>query len=98
MGGWQGYQETVLGNGVDVWSTQDFPGAFTQADLDGLQVNYRADVAVKNSQNNIDVCYVIVTYTLLVVGYGHNFMGVPAANIGNVCGVPTENIDKIKGV
>lgn len=98
MGGWQGYQETVLGAGVDAWSTQDFAGNFSQADLDGLQVNYRADTSNKDATNNIDVVYVIITYTLLAVGYSHDFMGVPAANIDNVCGVPTANIDKIKGV
>lgn len=32
------------------------------------------------------------------LGYGHDFMGVPATNIGIVSGVPTANIANIKGV
>ena len=94
MGGWQGYQECTLPTN---WTSNSFNGNWSQADLDGLQVRYRADVPVKLDSNNLDVVYVIVTYSV-PAGYGHDYMGVPAANIGSVNGVPTANIASIKGV
>ena len=41
---------------------------------------------------------ILVTYTPIATGYAHDFMGVPAANIGSVNGVPTANIASIDGV
>ncbi|KKM13925.1 hypothetical protein LCGC14_1711280, partial [marine sediment metagenome] len=99
MGGWQGYVECVINSTTMKWTSNSFNGSWNQANLDGLQVRYRADVSDISKgadSNNLDVVYVIVTYTV-VAGYGHDFIGVPAANIDNVIGVPTENIDKIIG-
>lgn len=100
MGGWQGYLECTLAADPNwSWTSDSFDGSWTQADLDGLQVRYRADVPDKYNTNYPSVVYVVVTYIPTApVGYGHDFMGVPAANIDNVCGVPAANIDKIKGV
>jgi len=101
MGGWQGEQEcSSFGESPD-WGWTDnnsFDGNWNQADLDGLQVKYIADVPLSKEIQEVDVCYVVVTYEAAPVGYGHDFIGVPATNIGEVCGVPTANIDKIIGV
>ena len=99
MGAWQGYQEVSFTGAPFVWTSDSFNGSWTQANLDGLQVRYRADVpdaGKAEETNSIDVCYVVVTY--VSPGYGHDFLGVPAANIDEVSGVPTANIDNIKGV
>ena len=95
---WEGEQECTLGLGAgevtNTWSGL----SFSKADLDLLLVKYVSDVPDKNDAHSIDRIYAVITYTEAVVGYGHDFMGVPDANIGSVSGVPTENIDKIKGV
>lgn len=99
MGGWQG-EVNVSAMGVNPnfsWGTNNFAGSWDQADLDGLQVRYRADCPSPQA-NTLDVVYVVVTYTLTPTGYAHDYMGVPAANIGSVNGVPTANIGNIKGV
>lgn len=97
MGGYQGAQECNVGTGL-TWKENIFNGSWSQADLNGLQVKYIADVPDKGDLNGLEVVYVIVTFDLAPVGYGHDFMGVPAANIDNVSGVPAANIDNIKGV
>jgi len=61
-----------------------------------MSIRIRADLAVSKTGIDIACVYAVVTYT--PPGYGHDFIGVPAANIDNVIGVPTENIDKIIGV
>ena len=75
----------------------------SQADLDGLLV--KLAVGTLNAGKIIDDSYIlycmhiVVTYTPAApAGYGHDYMGVLAANIDEVCGVPTANIDTIKGV
>jgi len=96
-GGWRGYQECSVTTGWG-WVGDTWNGSWTQAELNAVQVRYRADVPNKNDVNQISCVYLRVTYTQVVLGYGHDFMGVPAANIDSVNGVPTANIDNIKGV
>lgn len=94
IGGWQGYTECSIGTSWG-WATDTFNGSWTQAQLDAVQVRYRADVPGGGNINQISCVYLEVTYT---TGYGHDFIGVLAANIDEVCGVPSANIDNIKGV
>ncbi|KKN22853.1 hypothetical protein LCGC14_0910830 [marine sediment metagenome] len=61
-----------------------------------MSIRIRADLAVSKTGIDIACVYAVVTYT--PAGYGHDFIGVPAANIGSVNGVPTANIASIKGV
>ena len=98
MGGSQGYEQVPLPGILEDWADNDFPGSFSQADLDGLEVTYKAHCPDKGNYNQLEVCYVIVTYTVLVVGYGHDFLGIPAANIASIMGIPTANIDNICGL
>ena len=86
---------------VEAWTSNSFNGSWSQADLDSLQLNYRADVDAgqKADGHNIDVAYAVVTYTPTgPAGYQHKFLGIPSAKIGKVCGIPTANVGKIKGV
>jgi len=100
MGGWSAEPECVLGEVPStIWATNNFGGSWSQADLDGLQVRYRADIEEKNGLNVIFICYVIVTYTATApTGYGHDFLGIPAANIDSIMGIPAANIDNICGL
>ena len=105
MGGWQNLgaepECPITGGPLAedyTWEDNDFPGSFSQSDLDDLQVKYIADVPVKLDGNGIDVMYVIVTYTEAAVGYGHDFLGIPAANIDSIMGIPAANIDNICGL
>ncbi|KKK55544.1 hypothetical protein LCGC14_3073480 [marine sediment metagenome] len=94
--GWQGYQYLNPGTGAYAWKSVTFAGLnMNQADLNSCAIRIRADLAISKTGIDIACVYAVVTYT---VGYGHDFLGVPAANIDNVIGVPTENIDKIIGV
>ncbi|KKL89473.1 hypothetical protein LCGC14_1914330 [marine sediment metagenome] len=94
-GVWQGYQYLNVG-GEYGWRSVTFAGlSMSQTDLNICGIRIRADLAVSKTGIDIACVYAVVTYT---VGYGHDFLGVPAANIDNVIGVPTENIDKIIGV
>lgn len=98
IGGWAANQSLDMGAGYG-WYYRDFNGSWSQADLNGLLVRYTADSLIGKLDGIwIRACYAEVTYTAPVVGYGHDFNGVPAANISNVSGVPTANIANIKGV
>ncbi|KKK75366.1 hypothetical protein LCGC14_2874430 [marine sediment metagenome] len=95
-GVWQGYQYINVG-GEYGWRSVTFAGlSMSQTDLNICGIRIRADLAVSKTGIDIACVYAVVTYT--PAGYGHDFIGVPAANIDNVIGVPTENIDKIIGV
>lgn len=103
LGSWKGTKQIINTNAVTQWTTYTWSGlSGSQAQLDALQVKFVAGDLETNS-NCVTVhdyvfiytMYVIVTYT---TGYEHDFMGVPAANIGSVSGVPVVNIASIKGV
>ncbi len=97
-GSWKSNMLVSVGTS-NSWASDAFNGAWTQADLDGLQVRYIGDSAYGKFDGSwVLSCYAEVTYTVAAAGYGHDVMGVPAANIDNVMGVPTANIDKIIGV
>jgi len=70
---------------------------WTELEATGLKVTYIANVPASKNYNDISTCYALFTYES-PPGYGHDFIGVPAANIDNVIGVPAANIDKIIGV
>lgn len=72
--------------------------SYSKADLDNLLIKYIADVPDKDDLNQIDRIYAVITYTEAVVGYGHDFLGIPAANIDSIMGIPTANIDNICGL
>ena len=93
--GWEAYQDTGLII-ADDWVSNTFAVDMSNAELAVLAVQYKADVPLKLGENMVYCLYAVITYG--PVGYGHNFMGVPAANIGSVNGVPTANIASIKGV
>ena len=84
------------------WKSNTFTpdGAnWTEAQAASMKVTYTASVGVTKYGVNIFTSYASFTYEPPAPpGYGHNFLGVPAANIGFVNGVPTANIAKIKGV
>ena len=93
---WSGAVNMTTGSGM---STNTFAGlSYSKADLDKFELKYIADCGTKGDLGKVYQSYVIVTYTEAAVGYGHDYMGVPAANIGSVNGVPTANIANIKGV
>lgn len=105
LGGWQGSKNYTTTE-VLAWESQTWAGlAGSQADLNALQVKITAG-NLQTADNCVTVHDTIWLYTVIVevtwvaapVGYGHDFMGVPAANIGSVSGVPTANIASIKGV
>lgn len=74
MGGDQTEQECALVSGPDNWTSNSFDGSWTQADLDGLLVKYRADCPGKDDGNALDVVYVVVTY-ISSVGWPHKWLG-----------------------
>lgn len=95
---WEGYQTIEMVGGYG-WFSVTFNGSWTQINLDQMQVRFKADnIYGTYDYTRIRAFYCEVTYSEVVVGYGHDFMGVPAANIDEVNGVPTANIDTIKGV
>ena len=104
MGGVQTYQECVLGVGPNyLWESNSFNGNWSQADLDGLEVLYRADTPDPGKGpggNWIDACYVVVTYTEAGVDYLlSDPLGVDiVAGVKSVMGVAYANIKSIKGV
>lgn len=69
----------------------------TQAQLDALEVRIKAynDYALYD-YTTIYCMYAEVTYTEL--GYGHDFIGIPSANIDSIMGIPSANIDNISGL
>jgi len=73
-----------------------------QASLDDLRVKVvtgtMADDKFIPDEIRIYTMYAEVTYSVVVVGYAHKFLGIPSAKIGKVCGIPTANIANIKGV
>lgn len=98
IGGWQ-TEYTLNFSSSWGWVSVTWNGSWSQAQLNGLQLRYTANSLIgKFDAHIIAAAYAQVTYTVPVVEYGHDFLGVPAANIGSVSGVPTANIDKIKGV
>jgi len=72
--------------------------SYSKADLDNLLIKYIADVPDKDDSNTLDRVYAVITYTVPAVGYGHDFLGIPAANIDSIMGIPTANIDNICGL
>lgn len=95
---WEGYQSVNM-DGSYAWRSKTFNGSWTQTNLDEMQVRFKAYSNYGTyDYTRIRAFYCEVTYSEVVVGYGHDFMGVPAANIDSVNGIPTANIDKIKGV
>ena len=106
MGGWQTYQNVNYGVGIpntnEAWTSNSFNGSWSQSDLDGLQVGYRADVPDPGkgpSGNWINACYVVVTYTEPAADYAaSNPLGVAIAGVKSVMGVLLADIKEIKGV
>jgi len=84
---------------IQLWKTNTLGGiSWDQDDVNNLRITYVADVPDSKDRNWIYTCYAIITYTAAPTGWGHKFIGVPAANIAKVNGVPIANIAKIKGV
>jgi len=99
MGGWTGQLRLDFTQTGVKWYSLLFSGTWTQADLNGLRVEYAAPPSIGKTNNGTLYCtYCEITYVAVVLGYGHDYMGVPAANIGSVMGVPTANIASINGV
>lgn len=81
------------------WHSNTFyPDAedWTELEASGVKLTYTAHCDLSKENITIYTCYLKFTYP--EQGYAHDFLGVPAANIGSVNGVPTENIDNINGV
>lgn len=100
LGGWQEYKynDASGAHPTVLWGKAIWNGSWTQSDVDGLQVRIIADVGTGKADEIWNyIVYCVITYTA-PSGYGHDFMGVPAANIGSVSGVSTTNIASIKGV
>ena len=100
MGGWlNDWKECTMGIGEPfTWKDLTWTGSWSQSDLDGLVVRYRADTPAKVDANSLCTVYVIVTYTEAVTGYAHKVLGVAPSSIGKVLGVETANIGKVIGV
>ena len=99
IGGLPLYAEEVPLTTIQLWKTNTLGGiSWDQTDVNNLRITYKADVPDSKDRNFIYTCYAVITYTPAAVGWGHKFLGVPAANIAKVNGVPIANIAKIKGV
>ena len=102
-GSWQGDQ-IIHQDAIPIWRSYTWAGlSGNQASLDDLRVRVTTEMMVTGKYITdlirVYTMYAEITYTEPVVeGWGHNFLGVPSANIGKVCGVPTANIANIKGV
>ena len=99
IGGWLGEDElTPLFTTSDGWHSKTYSGlSKTQADLDGLQVQIRADVGENKNDNIVFTIYCAITYT--VAGYtAGNPLGVAIATVASVMGVAKADIASIKGV
>lgn len=99
LGGYVGVKTCTMPSAVAGWSSYTWSGlSYNQSHLDAMRIKFVAPTLGKNQLVILDCVYAIITYTEAVIGYGHDYMGVPAANIDEVNGVPTANIDNIKGV
>jgi len=94
--------DVPLTEGGGVWRSNTFTpdgDDWTEAECSALKLTYIADCAVEKENATIYAVKLIFTYPdPAPEGYGHDYMGVPAANIGSVSGVPNANIANIKGV
>ena len=80
------------------WTSNSFDGSWNQEELDALLLHYRANTPDKGNTLFIETAYAVITYTAVSAGWGHKFLGIPAANIGKINGIPIANIGKVKGV
>lgn len=95
---WRGYQVVNMDSGYG-WFSKTFDVLCNQAQLDAMQVRFKAYSNYGKMDGTwIRAFYAEVTYSEVVVGYAHKFLGIASNKIGKVCGVPTANIGKIKGV
>lgn len=97
----EAWQECTLptGAGNDDWTSNSYNGAWTQANLDSLEVWLRSDSPVKNDIDKFSVVYVVITYSQVAAGWaGGDFIGVVNANISIISGVAIADIDNVKGV
>ena len=79
--------------------TNNFSG-LSQTNQGGIDFRIKYQIGIMPPKSLIHIVKTTITWTYTVdsVGYGHDYMGVPAASIGSVNGVPTANIASIKGV
>ena len=99
VGSWQGYEECVLPVYDNAgWTSNTFDGSWSEAEIDALQIRYRADCPVEKTGNNIYTVYIVVTYIPLVSGWSHKIQGIANANIAKISGVAKANIAKVNGV
>ncbi|KKM82317.1 hypothetical protein LCGC14_1320820, partial [marine sediment metagenome] len=63
-GGWRPEQICNIPENSEGWTTDNFAGSWDQADLDGLQIQYRQNVPDGDDLNWIEVVYVVVTYLI----------------------------------
>lgn len=96
-GAWQGSQEVNF-TGLTSWKSNTFTVAWNQAQVDAMQVEYTADCSTKDDMNYLYTVYAVITYAAVVEGWGHSFMGTPAANVGSINGTLLVNIKSMKGV
>ena len=80
------------------WQTNTLGGlSWDQTDVNNLRITYKAHVPDSKDMNYVYTCYAVITYTA-AAGYGHDFLGIPAANIDSIMGIPAANIDNICGL
>lgn len=87
----------------NTWESYTWAGlSGNQTSLNDLRVMVNAGMLstgkIVDDQIFVYTMYAEITYTLAAVGYGHDFLGIPAANIDNIMGIPTANIDNICGL
>ena len=93
---WEGYQ-TVNMDGSYAWRSKTFNGSWTQANLDDMQVRFKADsIYGTYDYTRIRAFYCEVTYSQ--AGYGHKVQGVAPEHIAKIMGVPKAHIGKVNGV
>ena len=86
---------------INTWRSNTFtPDADDWTEIEGstLKVSLTADVPTKLFTHTIFTVYALFTYPDPPVGWAHDFLGVPAANIGEINGIPVEDIESVKGV
>lgn len=64
IGGWQGYETCDLAGSYQ-WKLNTFNGSWTQADLDAVQIRYRANLFGKSNAHYIACVYLEVTYNMM---------------------------------